>query len=94
MKITIVSSSDRDGGAAIAAYRLHEALNASGHEVTMLVVQKLSGSYTVKTIANSFIKKKIHFLRFALERLFFSFYEKNSIVRFAFSPANFGTDIS
>lgn len=94
MKITIVSTTDRDGGAAIAAYRLHEAFRVSGHDVTMLVGQKLSNSNTVEKTINSYFRKKIHFLRFALERLFFSFYEKNSKVRFAYSPANFGTDIS
>lgn len=94
MKITIVSSTDRDGGAAIAAFRLQEAFKDSGHEVTMLVGRKLSDSAAVISISNSYLKKKLQFLRFAIERLFFSFYEKDSSVRFAYSPANFGTDIS
>ncbi|MDR1742817.1 MAG: glycosyltransferase [Dysgonamonadaceae bacterium] len=40
MKILIVSTSDVQGGAAIAAYRLMQALNASGTEAKMMVCRK------------------------------------------------------
>ncbi|MFN3530591.1 MAG: glycosyltransferase [Bacteroidia bacterium] len=42
MKIAILSTSDLNGGAAIACYRLAEALVNYGHEVSLLVVEKRS----------------------------------------------------
>jgi len=58
MKIAIVSLSDRDGGSAFAAYRLHEAFQVSGYEITMLVGQKISDTDSLKAIANNYIKTK------------------------------------
>jgi glycosyltransferase involved in cell wall biosynthesis len=45
MKITLLSTSDQAGGAAIACLRLAEALHAYGHQVSVLVMEK-TGSYT------------------------------------------------
>ena len=42
MKVLIISTSDLNGGAARAAYRLHEALRAGGVESFMLVFNKIS----------------------------------------------------
>jgi len=47
MKILIVNTSDIDGGAARAAYRLHKALLGSGVDSQMLVQGKSSDDYTV-----------------------------------------------
>ena len=47
MKVLLVSTSDRAGGGAIAAYRLMEALNKNGVKAKMLVRDKLSSSVTV-----------------------------------------------
>ncbi|MBR4644149.1 MAG: glycosyltransferase [Bacteroidaceae bacterium] len=47
MKVLLVSTSDRAGGGAIAAYRLMEALNNNGVKAKMLVRDKLSTSVTV-----------------------------------------------
>ena len=47
MKVLLVSTSDREGGGAIAAYRLMEALNNNGVKAKMLVRDKLSSSVTV-----------------------------------------------
>jgi glycosyltransferase involved in cell wall biosynthesis len=47
MKVLLVSTSDRAGGGAIAAYRLMEALNNNGVKAKMLVRDKLSSSVTV-----------------------------------------------
>ena len=40
MKVLIVNTTDRGGGAAIAARRLGDALSRAGVEVTMLVLDK------------------------------------------------------
>lgn len=50
MKIVIVSTSDISGGAAIAAYRLHQAVKDFGAESTMIVRDKLSNDSTVLTV--------------------------------------------
>ncbi|MBE0472145.1 MAG: glycosyltransferase family 4 protein [Methyloprofundus sp.] len=47
MKILIVNTSDIQGGAARAAYRLHQALLAEGVDSQMLVQSKSSDDYTV-----------------------------------------------
>ncbi|MBW6453346.1 MAG: glycosyltransferase family 4 protein [Methyloprofundus sp.] len=47
MKILIVNTSDIQGGAARAAYRLHKALLAEGVDSQMLVQSKSSDDYTV-----------------------------------------------
>lgn len=47
MKILLVNSSDINGGAARAAYRLHQALLTEGIESRMLVQSKFSDSYTI-----------------------------------------------
>jgi len=45
-------------------------------------------------VAESWLDKKRAFARFAFERLYFRLFEKSKEVRFAFSPANTGIDIS
>lgn len=47
MKTLIVNTSDTQGGAARAAYRLHKALLASGVDSQMLVNVKVSNDHTV-----------------------------------------------
>lgn len=47
MKILIVNTSDIQGGAARAAYRLHKALLAEGVDSQMLVQSKSSDDFTV-----------------------------------------------
>ena len=52
MKVLIVNTSERTGGAAVAANRLKDALNNNGIEANMLVRDKLSDDTTVFTIKN------------------------------------------
>ncbi len=83
------------GGAAIACLRLLAVLeHTEGIEVNMLVQEKKRNHLKVKAIANTWLQKKLAFIRFSQERLFFKFQEKNKQIRFAFSPANTGIDIS
>lgn len=82
MKILVINSSDIKGGAARAAYRLHEALLKSGIESHMLVDTKLSDDYRV-TGQVSNIVKGISLLRRILERLFVNTYKHHSVTYFS-----------
>jgi glycosyltransferase involved in cell wall biosynthesis len=83
------------GGAAIACLRLLAVLeHTEGIEVNMLVQEKKHNNLNIKAIANTWLQKKLAFERFVRERLYFQFFEKNKQIRFAFSPANTGIDIS
>ncbi len=51
MKVLFVSASDRIGGAAIGAYRLHKALQAEGVQSEMLVWRKVTADPSVHRLA-------------------------------------------
>ena len=53
MRVLIVNTSERTGGAAVAANRLKDALNKSGIDASMLVRDKLSDDKTVFAIKNN-----------------------------------------
>jgi len=94
MKITIISTYDTFGGASISGLRLHQAFLKNGVESKMLVQEKKSDLSTIQTVSDGWFRKKISFFRFVLDRLQFLFYEKSKEVRFVFSTALIGTDIS
>ena len=56
MKILIVNTSDIEGGAARAAYRLHKSLLQQGIDSQMLVQNKSSNDFRVETISNTKIQ--------------------------------------
>jgi glycosyltransferase involved in cell wall biosynthesis len=64
MNILIINTSDLNGGAAIAAHRLLNALKYSGVSVKMIVREKLSNDRDVLSIGNNLINK----FSFYLER--------------------------
>ena len=84
MKILIVNTSDTGGGAARAAYRLHQALLAQKIDSQMLVQHKGSDDFTVLS-PTSKIKKGINLLRFTLDVFPVSFYKNRT--KTLFSPA-------
>lgn len=90
MNILIVSTHDQQGGAAIAAYRLLEALNKNGANARMLVMHKQSSNPNVIQVGNSLMNK----VRFVAERgiiyLNNSFSKKNL---FDISIANTGISV-
>ena len=94
MKITILSTFDNFGGAAIAASRLNKSLNSNGLSSNMLVQDKKGKLPNVESIAQNWFQKKLALFRFALDRYQFAFYEKNKEVRFVFSQAKIGVDVS
>lgn len=95
MKIVILNTSERTGGAAVAAKRLMNALNESGHHAKMLVRDKQTNDENVHSINTSSFKRRINILRFAWERFVIFAYNRFSKTNlFAVSLANTGTNIS
>jgi glycosyltransferase involved in cell wall biosynthesis len=94
VKVTILSTFDTFGGASIAASRLHTALMQHGIDAKMLVQDKKGKEDNVFSIANNWFTQKWALARFAADRYQFALYEKSKAVRFVFSQAQIGTDIS
>jgi glycosyltransferase involved in cell wall biosynthesis len=95
LKILLLNTDDFTGGAAIACRRLLKALRThTDLQAQMLVQESKSGQEGIIQLNNSWVPKKMAFLRFISERLYFLFSEKSKEVRFAFNPGKFGTDIS
>lgn len=65
MKIVIINKSDSTGGAAVVSRRLMEALRGEGTDARMLVVEKLTDSPYVETVA----PKRKTMAPFLMERL-------------------------
>ncbi len=83
------------GGAAIACLRLLSVLEETGGVTAQMLVQEKKRNHTaVEAIAQNWWQKKMALGRFITERLYFRLFEKNKEVRFAFSPANTGIDIT
>lgn len=95
MRIVLINTSERNGGAAVAASRLKTALQKAGEEVTLLVRDKQTEDPDVVSINSSSLKKHINTCRFLWER--FVIFVCNKLKRknlFQVSLANTGTDIS
>lgn len=91
MRILIVSTHDQQGGAAIAAYRLLEALNKNGATARMLTLHKQSDNSNVIEVGNPLMNK----IRFVAERGVI--YIKNGFSKanlFDVSIANTGVSIT
>lgn len=94
MKVCLINTADGGGGAAVACTRL---LNALKSKVNVRMLVQTKKSKTPEII--SLIKNKLDFIQarfnFFYERLpFIALYEQNKSVRFAFSTANTGKNIS
>lgn len=95
MKVVILNTSLRTGGAAVAAARLVKALRKQEVTVQMLVLHKESGEKAVESIENNRWTHWVNRLRFYWERLvifFFNHFCRSELFRV--SIANTGTDIS
>ena len=91
MKILIVNTSERTGGAAVAANRLMKALNNSGVKAKMLVRDKESDTLTVAQLPKSPMKRW-HFLWERLVVFCHLHFSKQHL--FEIDIANAGTDIT
>jgi glycosyltransferase involved in cell wall biosynthesis len=83
-----------EGGAGVAATRLHRALQKSGIDSQMLVPSLKSPEENASELAVTSWDARKNWGRFVAERLYFLPQEKDSSIRFAFSPAEIGADIS
>ena len=61
MKVLIVNTSEKTGGAALAANRLKDALNNNGVKAKMLVRDKLTDDITVVGLSHT-LCNQLHFL--------------------------------
>jgi glycosyltransferase involved in cell wall biosynthesis len=84
MKILIVNTYDIQGGAARAAYRLHNSLLESGVNSKMLVQSKNSDNSTIIGPATK-TQKAVVKIRSILDSLPLKLYEKRSETRFSIS---------
>jgi len=94
MNVLLINKTDSEGGAAVACNRLLQALKSVNFDAKLLVQKKIRNDSAIISTTNSELKRKLNFLRFAYERLVFYFQESSPELRFAFSIANTGEDIS
>ena len=88
MKVVLVSTYERKGGAAIACYRLKEALLKEGVDVMLLTAYKTSDDPTVITPFDTRWKRLKNRFHFYKER--FSIFIKNFLdIRFKIHYHNF-----
>lgn len=88
-----LSTHQWEGGAAVAASRLNQALRKQGLDSQLLVYRAQRAESGVTAWADSPWKEKLFWVRFSAERLRFLPHEKDKSVRFAFSPAAVGVPI-
>ena len=94
MKVTLINKDDSGGGAAMACRRLFHALKSEQADVSMLVQDKRSADEEIRSTIKNRIDKLRSAYNFLYERLSFMTKERDKSVRFAFSTAITGTDIS
>jgi len=95
MKVVILNTFERTGGAAIAANRLMKALIKNGIEAKTLVLYKQTGDQNVISIQSSSIKKQLARLYFLWERWIIFVHNRFSRKNlFSVSIANTGFDVS
>jgi len=90
MKILIINTSDIQGGAARAAYRLHQSLLSQNIESQMLVQNKSSDEFTVKTTTNTRLQKLTNILRPYINNIPLKFYKNRT--KTLFSTSMFGSN--
>ena len=95
MKVTLINTSDAGGGAPAACMRLLKALELQQVDTMLQVQEKKTAEPLVESIGDDFwtgLKTKFNFY---YERLpFIWFKARDKSVRFAFSTADAGTDIT
>lgn len=94
IKVLHLSTFHLTGGAGIAAARLNRALNRNGVQSRLLVAKTSVEEPNVCGLADRGQGKAFFWLRFVAERLFFLPYERSPEVRYAFSPAVSGENLT
>ncbi|MBK8389414.1 MAG: hypothetical protein IPL23_09140 [Saprospiraceae bacterium] len=94
MKYVIVSTYEKQGGAAIAALRLLNALLEAGVDANMLVLcQPSNMSKQVVSFQDSMFDGFKTYLYKAFEKLHFIKFQKDKNVRWLFTSAKYGFDL-
>lgn len=93
MKIVLVSTYDAGGGAAIACYRLAQALIGHGHQVNMLVGKKTKTDTLFVAANTTYFSNKNLLARFSIERFMLLLKLKFKKDIFQFSTGYFGQNI-
>ena len=91
MRVLIVNTSEKTGGAAVAANRLMEALNNNGVKAKMLVGEKLTDQITVVPLSGKWTRKW-HFMRERLAIFLKLHFRREHL--FEIDIANSGSDIT
>ena len=95
MKVVILNTSERTGGAAVAANRLMNALCKQGVEAKMLVRDRQSNDERVVSVNGSWFQRRWNFVRFVWERLVIFLCNKlNRKDLFRVSIANTGVNLA
>jgi glycosyltransferase involved in cell wall biosynthesis len=95
MKVTLINTSDAGGGAPAACMRLLKALQFRQTDARLLVQDKKTGDERVQQVASGFFGKLMTMYRFYRERIpFIIFHSDTKALRFAFSTAQIGIDVS
>lgn len=91
MRVLLINTSERIGGAAIAASRLHESLKNNGIKAKLLVRDKQTGQISVVTVGRDWLR----LWKFMWERLVIWMHNRFQRTNlFAVDIANTGTDIT
>lgn len=69
MKVLLVSTSDKIGGAGIACTRIFYALRKNGVDAGMLVRDKISDDPDIHSVNTGVVRRAYNFLAFCMERL-------------------------
>lgn len=95
MKVTLINTADAGGGAPAAGMRLLKALKTKDIDARLIVQDKKTGDESVYQVNTGFLGKLKARYNFYRERIpFIVFQAENRLVRFAFSTAKTGTDIT
>ncbi|MDP9046561.1 MAG: glycosyltransferase family 4 protein [Bacteroidota bacterium] len=95
MKVTLINTSDAGGGAPVACMRLLKALTLKKVDAGLLVKEKKTSDSRVTSVNKGLFSRIKTGFNLLYERVpFILFKAKNKTLRFAFSTANAGTDIS
>lgn len=95
MRIVILNTFERTGGAAVAASRLREALRAEGEKVTMVVRDKQTACEQVIGLNGSSVQRLLNKCHFTWERLVIFLHNRCSKKDlFAVSLANSGSKLT
>lgn len=94
MKVVHINKTDAGGGAAVAALRIHRALLRAGVDSHFLVQEQKRKEINEHSLKHGWMDKAGNFWRFVKERLAILPNEKEASLRYNYSIANTGQDIS